>query len=225
MINLKGLYKNRDIMEKKSNSVIMKDAKKALSGKWSSAIGIYLLYIFIVSVLQILIYISEGNNEIIGFLTIIDLILIFFAYPIILVGYIYSMINLSRDNDYSPNDLFSAFDHRYWSIIYAFLISIALLFSHFLFFIFPVVIAWLALSQTFYLLADDPNLTSSDAIYKSVKMMNGFKWKLFKIQLRLFLLFLLCILTLGIGFLWYMPYVFVVYAKFYDYVNASPIPD
>jgi uncharacterized membrane protein len=212
-------------MDRKSNSVIMKDAKKALNGKWSSAIGISLLYIFIVSVLQILIAIFEKPGEDLNFLEVINLILAFFAYPIIHIGYLYSMINLSRNNNYTSNDLFSAFDHRYWSIIYAGIISVVLLWSHLLFFIFPAVIVGLALSQVLYLLADDPNLTASDAIYKSVKMMSGFKWKLFKIWLRLFLLFLLCILTLGIGFLWWIPYSYVVNAKFYDYVNASPSPD
>ena len=59
------------------------------------------------------------------------------------------------------------------------------------------------------------------AVIKSKDMMNGFKWQYFKIGLRLFVLGLLCLLTLGIGFLWLIPYQYVVYAKFYEEVKAS----
>jgi hypothetical protein len=40
------------------------------------------------------------------------------------------------------------------------------------------------------------------------------------LSLRLLLLAILCILTLGIGFLWLIPYVHVTMAKFYDDVRG-----
>lgn len=64
-------------------------------------------------------------------------------------------------------------------------------------------------------------MDSYDAIMRSKKMMDGYKFKLFKIQLRLLGLGLLCLLTLGIGFLWLIPYQYVVYAKFYEEVKAA----
>ncbi|RME14227.1 MAG: DUF975 family protein, partial [Bacteroidetes bacterium] len=60
-----------------------------------------------------------------------------------------------------------------------------------------------------------------EAINKSKEMMDGYKWKLF----HLFLIFLglsfLCILTLGLGFLWLIPYIRVTMAKFYDDIKAD----
>ena len=87
--------------------------------------------------------------------------------------------------------------------------------------IIPGIIAALGYSMTYYILADDPLLKPQDALKKSKTMMNGHKTKLFYLCLRFFLLALLCILTLGIGFFWLIPYVHVTMAKFYDDINGS----
>ena len=62
-----------------------------------------------------------------------------------------------------------------------------------------------------------------DAIDKSKKMMDGYKWKYFCLVLRFLGWALLCILTLGIGFLWLIPYMQVSMAKFYDDVKANTL--
>ena len=82
------------------------------------------------------------------------------------------------------------------------------------------VIKSLAYSQAFYLLADDQTLGSQAAITRSKEMMNGNKTKLFCLGLRFFCWGMLCILTLGIGFLWLVPYMSVTYARFYDDLHA-----
>jgi uncharacterized membrane protein len=60
-----------------------------------------------------------------------------------------------------------------------------------------------------------------DALKKSKSMMDGHKLKLFYLCLRFFLLALLCILTLGIGFFWLIPYGHVTMAKFYDDIKGN----
>ena len=77
--------------------------------------------------------------------------------------------------------------------------------------------------MTFYILADDNSIGAMDAMDKSKKMMDGYKWKSFCLGLRFFGWSLLCILTLGIGFLWLMPYAQVSMAKFYDDVKANTL--
>jgi uncharacterized membrane protein len=51
--------------------------------------------------------------------------------------------------------------------------------------------------------------------------MDGNKWKYFCLCCRFIGWALLCILTLGIGFLWLFPYIYVSMAKFYDDVKAQ----
>ena len=87
--------------------------------------------------------------------------------------------------------------------------------------IIPGIIASIAYSQTFYILAEDDTIGSMDALRKSKEMMNGYKWKYFCLVLRFVGWFLLCILTFGIGFLWLSPYIQVSYAKFYEDLKTN----
>jgi len=78
------------------------------------------------------------------------------------------------------------------------------------------IVKQLSYSQALYVLADDSNIGPLNAIRQSVQIMNGNKAKLFLLWLVFFLWSLLCILTLGIGFLWLSPYMATSYARFYD---------
>jgi uncharacterized membrane protein len=85
-----------------------------------------------------------------------------------------------------------------------------------LLFIIPGIIAALSYSMTYCILVDHPEMSSLDAINQSKQMMKGHKWQLFKLWLRFIALGFLCIFTLGIGFLWLIPYVNICIAQFYD---------
>lgn len=70
--------------------------------------------------------------------------------------------------------------------------------------------------------ADDPSLLPRDVLERSKKMMYGYKSKLFGMCILFLLLSLLCILTLGIGFLWLIPHANVTMAKFYEDIRDKP---
>jgi len=78
------------------------------------------------------------------------------------------------------------------------------------------VIAQLRYAMTFYLLADRRTLGPLGAIRESTQLMAGNKGKLFMLGLSFIGWYLLCILSFGIGFLWFVPYMSVSFAKFYD---------
>ena len=83
------------------------------------------------------------------------------------------------------------------------------------------IIAAIAYSQTFYILAEDDTIGSMEALRKSKEMMNGYKWKYFCLGLRFIGWVLVCVLTLGIGVLWLSPYIQVSYAKFYEDLKTN----
>jgi cytoskeletal protein RodZ len=56
-------------------------------------------------------------------------------------------------------------------------------------------------------------------------MMYGYKMKMFGLSLMFFLLGILCIFTLGIGFLWLYPYMQVTMAKFYEDIKGGVQPE
>jgi Predicted integral membrane protein len=67
-----------------------------------------------------------------------------------------------------------------------------------------------------FILHDNPGLDAMDAIKQSKEMMRGHKWHLFCLELSFIGWFLLCLLTLGIGFLWLYPYIKASKACFYN---------
>lgn len=71
-------------------------------------------------------------------------------------------------------------------------------------------------AMTFFAIADDPACGPVEAIRRSIRLMRGSKWKLFRFYWRFFGWSLLCVLTCGIGFLWLAPYAAVSMAAFYD---------
>jgi uncharacterized membrane protein len=85
----------------------------------------------------------------------------------------------------------------------------------------PGVIKSLSYSLTAYILKDNPELQNNAAIELSMKMMDGYKWKLFLLQLSFIGWILLCLLTLGIGLLWLIPYYGTTMSAFYEDVKAD----
>ena len=189
-----------------NNAQIMSDARESLTGKWPLAIGTFLIFLLI-SIGAALIPFA---GQVIGFLI---------AGPLA-VGGAFFALNIVREQAAKTDDLFFGFNNNLGNSILAYLLVFVFVFIGFVLLIIPGIIVALAFSQTWFILAENPSMDSYDAIIKSKNMMNGYKWQYFKIGLRLFGLGLLCLLTLGIGFLWLLPYQYVVYAKFYEEVKG-----
>ena len=189
-----------------NNTQIMSDARESLTGKWPLAIGTFLIFLLI-SIGATLIPFA---GQVIGFLI---------AGPLA-VGGAFFALNIVREQAAKTDDLFFGFNNNLGNSILAYLLVFVFVFIGFILLIIPGIIVALALSQTWFILAENPSMDSYEAIIKSKNMMKGYKWQYFKIGLRLFGLGLLCLLTLGIGFLWLLPYQYVVYAKFYEQLKA-----
>ncbi len=196
---------------KKDNTELMKLAKEALSGKWGLAIGTFLVYELVIGGFQ-----QASENY-----PYTSLILLFVAGPLA-VGISVFSLNISRNNEARFEQLFEGFYNLKTSIIaYLLVVLFTLLWT--LLLIIPGIIAAISYAMTFYIIADDPNIEAMDAIDKSKKMMDGNKLQYFYMSLRFFGLALLCVLTLGIGFLWFFPYVHVTFAKFYDDIKENEV--
>ena len=89
--------------------------------------------------------------------------------------------------------------------------------------IIPGIIKSLAYSLAPYILADNPEISANEALNQSVKMMKGYKMRLFLMWLGYTGFALLSILALGIPLLWLYPYYQAVLAKFYEDVKANAI--
>ena len=75
--------------------------------------------------------------------------------------------------------------------------------------------------MTDYILAENPELTASQAIEKSKTMMYGNRWRLFCLRFSFIGWDLLCSLTFGIGYLWLTPYKQAAEAAFYRDISGT----
>jgi uncharacterized membrane protein len=88
-------------------------------------------------------------------------------------------------------------------------------------FIIPGIVKTLAYAMTNYILVDHPELSANKAILLSNEMMKGHKYDLFYLYLSFAGWFFLCVITLGIGFFWLIPYAQTAQASFYQDVRAE----
>ena len=78
-----------------------------------------------------------------------------------------------------------------------------------------LILVSLTFSQVFFLLCDFPAYTTSQLLSSSAAIMRGNKGRLFYLELSFVPLYLLGTLSLGLGFLWIIPYVGMTEAEFY----------
>jgi len=194
------------------NVTLMKAARESLTGKWGVAILTFLIYILLTSASDSV----KPHGSILTFRAALTLII---GGPLALGAAIFSL-SISRGKEARLEQIFLGFNNFSTSLI-AYLLMVLYVLLWTLLLIVPGIIAALGYSMTFYILADDPLIKPQDALKKSKSMMDGYKLKLFYLCLRFFLLALLCILTLGIGFLWLFPFVHITLAKFYDDIKGN----
>jgi uncharacterized membrane protein len=193
------------------NISLMRSARESLTGKWGLAILTFFIYTLLTTI--------PGSVRPQGsFLTLSSALTLIITGPLALGAAIFSL-SLSRGKEARLEQIFLGFNNFSNAFIsYLLILVYVLLWS--LLLIIPGIIAALGYSLTFYIMADDPLIKPQDALKKSKSMMDGYKLKLFYLGLRFFLLAILCILTLGIGFLWLIPYVHITMAKFYDDIKG-----
>ena len=197
------------------NSKIMKEAHASLKGKWGLAIGGNLLVVLISMAVALVGWGMVGEDWGANITSLI------FAPPLAIGMTIFSL-NISRDNNPEIDNLFIPFKTSWVNSILAYFMMGVLAAVGFILLIIPGIIVILMFSQVFFIMGEDKEIGAYDALVKSMNLMKGYKWKLFRILLRIMGLAILCIFTLGIGFIWLMPYQNVVYAKFYDDIKANP---
>ena len=192
----------------KENSEITKQALDSLSGRWGLAIGTYLVYAIIIG--------AVGQIPDVG--GVASLIL---GGPMG-VGLAMFTLKLARNQeDARLEQIFDGFKEQFATRLGAYLLMVLYVFLWTLLLIIPGIIAAIAYSQVLYILAEDNEIGAEAALKKSKAMMDGYKMKYFTLSLRFLAWALLCILTLGIGFLWLMPYAYVSYANFYDDIKEQ----
>ncbi|MEG1312180.1 MAG: DUF975 family protein [Romboutsia sp.] len=78
-----------------------------------------------------------------------------------------------------------------------------------------------AIAQTPYIILEKEDLGVFSAMKLSIEMMKGNKWKYFVLELSFLGWGILSVITLGIGFLWLIPYISLATTNFYKDISIN----
>ena len=136
------------------------------------------------------------------------------------LGYAKFLLKQHDRKELQFSDLFSQFDRfgtgfaqKFLRILYTTLWT--------LLFIIPGIVKSLSYAMTPFILEDHPEMTASEAIKASMKLMDGHKMDLFILGLSFIGWSLLACLTMGIGYLFLTPYINAAYAAFYRNISGQ----
>jgi hypothetical protein len=136
------------------------------------------------------------------------------------IGYARFNLNLVDGREIAFPQLFSEYTHLFRGFAMLILQGLYILLWTLLLII-PGIIASLSYAMTPYIMAENPDIGANEAIAASKKMMKGQKENLFYLYLTFLGWSLLCLLTLGIGFLWLNPYMKATEAAFYREISGK----
>ncbi|MGP7816686.1 DUF975 family protein [Niallia sp. 01092] len=213
-----------------SISELKRTARASLSGNWGKGVLLTVIVFLINAILPSIVeaplsggfsnWILQKDIPIGASIasTVISIILIPLG-----IAYTWFYLRIMREDFAQIADVFIVYKDVKTSLklIWASIVQGIFLFLWFLLFIIPGIIKSFAYSQTFFLLKDHPEYTVTQAITESRKRMKGYKWKYFLLNLSFIGWAILCLITIGIGFLWLAPYISASLAAFYDEVIAD----
>lgn len=125
--------------------------------------------------------------------------------------------DILRKGECNVETLFSGFK-RYGSTLLLGLLEHVFVFLWSLLFVVPGIIKTIAYSMSFYIQRDNPDMTANECLQASIRLTNGHKMDIFMLYLSFIGWFALCILTVGIGFVFLRPYLVMSKSRMYDFL-------
>ena len=210
----------------KTNQELKNAALEALRGNWAPAVVCTIIYLLLsigISLLQP--NIDDPTAALTGaqkIMMVANVLLLFLVMVPLGIGYYqaFKVLFTDGDNKLTANCFRLSFGN-YFKNIAAYLLMCLFIFLWTLLLIIPGIIKALAYSMTPFILQDFPELSVNQAINLSQKMMKGHKFDYFWLGLSFIGWILLGLLTLGIGYIWLIPYMYTSYAAFYEEVKKE----
>ena len=198
-----------------NRALLKQNAKKSLQGKYGDAIALLGIMFAISFALGLVIGFFRLEEDLASTLSDLCSLLISCALGFGMTSY---FLKISRNEPVTYNELFSKTN------MFVSYLSISLLVGLFTFlwtlaFIIPGIIASLSYSMVFFVKLDNPDMGAMDVLRKSKQIMSGHKMDYFVLGLSFLGWAILGAFTLGILYLWLIPYMQVTYANFYNSIK------
>lgn len=194
-----------------------------LSQNYWTMFLLFLFYILATGAVEIIINTKETTMipEILG-IGALAILLRLLTLPL-QFGYYWCVLDFSRQKDVSIKDIVEPYMslHMFLKTIAVSFVMGILLLLWTLLLIIPGIIKSFSYAMVPYILKDNPDIGIIDAITKSRQIMDGNKWRLFKLFLSFIGWGILIILTFGLAVFWVGPYIDVAKACFYNEVSRK----
>ncbi|HET6871480.1 MAG TPA: DUF975 family protein [Sporolactobacillaceae bacterium] len=208
---------------------LKQQARNALANKWGLAILVTLLYaVFNYLVPNGIEWLLSGGDLGPSEPTMPQVVsgLISILLAPLTIGLTWYFMDLFDGERARWTHLFEPFDvSNYLKMLGSVLLLWLYSFLWTLLFIVPGLVKSLAYSQTFFVMKDHPEMSINEAITRSRQLMNGYKWRYFFFTLSFIGWFILALLTMGIGFLWLLPYYYMSCVAFYRFLVENAAQD
>lgn len=183
-------------------------AKQQIKGN----IGILFLITLIISV------ISAAASYILGKIPGGNIIASVIITPAFSLSLVTVYLNLAKGKKPEVVDTFEGFKDFWSAFKVTFLVGLyTFLWS--LLFIIPGIIKAYSYSMSMYILAENKGKPAKECIKESMLMMDGHKMEFFVLELSFILWYLLGIITLGIAYIWIVPYITATTVNFYNTIK------
>ena len=137
------------------------------------------------------------------------------AASVFSTAYVLWVLKFVRGEEASINTIIDCVKEKWSQILITVILVSVYIILWSLLFVIPGIIKALAYTMALYLVVDT-DLTGNDAIKESMRMMDGYKWNYFVFQLSFLGWCLLAPLTLGILYIWLIPYMTVAETIYYE---------
>ena len=212
----------------KTNQEYKNAALAALKGNWAPAVVASIVYIAIALLVSGSSSVGSSlkfSPGVIAAFEGVGIILSIFVASPLSVGYTNAqkLLYLNADNKVTSN-MFNIVLSNYVHIFLTYLLMTVKIILWSLLLIVPGIIKSFSYAMTPYIMVDHPELSCTEAIKESEKLMNGHKFDLFYLYISFIGWFILAIVTCGIGLFWLMPYVETAQAAFYQDLKGPEAP-
>lgn len=175
-------------------------ARESIRGKWNSLALIWFVYVIISSAVA---YTAIGALIVLGP----------FSVALAMIS-----IRVIRNEQFELKNLFDGF-YNFMNSFLLGLVNTIFIALWSLLFIVPGIIKSLSYSMSYYVMAENPEISQENARQESIKMMEGNKMRLFCLNFSFIGWILLSILTFGILLFWVLPYMQAANAAFYEEIK------
>lgn len=196
-----------------NNSAYYKQqAKSLMSNTWKTYALAYIIYVAI--------NLAASATGIGSLVTLITAGSFYLGFSII-------ALKIISGKDIEAGNVFEGFSNFANALVLS-LHQMLIVFLWSLLLIVPGILKALSYSMTYYVLAENPDFKSKQAMEESESLMEGHRWEFFKLQLSFLGWGILSLFTFGILLVWLTPYMGIATAKFYEdlkiqkYGTANP---